>query len=196
MAVPGETRIFGAVLLEQRKVLAELAGDEVLEAVIAALPDDRRKEYEGLTLLSWCRHTTATEVVVRVGEAIGKRPEAFQAEVVRTGVERLFGGIWKVLLRLSSDDALIKRSALLYSKACDRGRMSAESLRAGHVRLTLSEWPDIPDLGIIALAAGIESVMRVVGRKAIITHRREHDVVVFDVRAASDTASSPPTRRA
>jgi hypothetical protein len=183
MAAPRETRIFGAVLLEQRKVLAELAGEELLESIVRDLPGDQREEYEGLTLLSWCRHTTATEVVVRVGAALGKRPEAFQAEVVRAGVERLFGGIWKVLLRISSDEALIKRSALLYSKACDRGRMSAESIGPGRVRLTLSEWPDIPDLAIIALAAGIESVLRVVDRRAVITHRRERDVVVFDVHA-------------
>jgi hypothetical protein len=181
--MPRETRIFGAVLLEQRKVLAELAGEETLQSVVRDLPQDRREEYEGLTLLSWCRHTTATEVVVRVGAALGKRPEVFQAEVVRAGVERLFGGMWKVLLRLSSDDALVKRTALLYSKACDRGRMSAESIAPGRVRLTLSEWPDIPDLGIIALAAGIESVLRVVERKAVITWRRENDVVVFDVHA-------------
>ena len=188
MAATRETRIFGAVLLEQRKVLSELAGEELLASVIRDLPEDQRQEYEGLTLLSWCRHTTATEVVVRVGAALGKRPEVFQAEVVRAGVERLFGGIWKVLLRLSSDEALIKRSALLYSKACDRGRMAAESLGPGHVKLTLSEWPDIPDLGIIALGAGIESVLRVVGRKAIITHRREQEVVIFDVRAAVDSS--------
>lgn len=188
MAVQTETRIFGAVLLEQRKVLAEIAGAEVLESVIAELPDDQREEYEGLTLLSWCRHTTATEVVVRVGRVLGKRPEAFQAEVVRAGVERLFGGIWKVLLRLSSDDALIKRTAILYSKACDRGRLDAESLSPGHVKLTLSEWPDIPDLAIIALAAGVESVLHVVGRKALITHRRELGAVVFDVRASPDSA--------
>ena len=187
MAVQSETRIFGAVLLEQRKVLGEIAGAEVLERVIRELPEDQRTEYEGLSLLSWCRHTTATEVVVRVGHALGRRPEAFQAEVVRAGVERLFGGIWKVLLRLSSDEALIKRSALLYSKACDRGRLAAESVDPGHVKLTLTEWPDIPDLAIIALAAGIESVLRVVGRKAVIKFERERDAVVFDVRATGES---------
>lgn len=183
-----DTRIFGAVLLEQRKVLAEIAGDELFDSIVRDLPEDLREEYESLTLLSWCRHTTATEVVVRVGRALGKRPEVFQAEVVRAGVERLFGGIWKVLLRLSSDDALIKRSALLYSKACDRGHMAAESLGPGHVKLTLSEWPDIPDLAIIALAAGIESVLRVVNRKAAITYRREGEVVLFDVKATGESA--------
>jgi hypothetical protein len=186
MAAPRETRIFGAGLLEQRKVLVELAGEDLLESIVRGLPQEQREEYEGLTLLSWCRHTTATEVVVRVGAALGKRPEVFQAEVVRAGVERLFGGIWKVLLRIPSDDALIKRSAMLYAKACDRGRMSAESIAPGRVKLTLSEWPDVPDLAIIALAAGIESVLRVVGRRAVITHRREGDVVVFEVHAAPE----------
>lgn len=182
-ATASETRIFGAVLLEQRKVLEELAGREVVARVVARLPRDRREEYDGLGFLSWCRHSTATEVVVEVGREIGKLPEAFQAEVVRAGVERTFGGVWKVLLKLSSDDALIKRSALLYSKACDRGRMTAASLAPGHVKLTLSEWPDIPDLGAIALAAGIEAVLNVVDRGATITWRREPPVVVFEVKA-------------
>jgi hypothetical protein len=177
-----ETRIFGAVLLEQRKVLRELAGDDVLARVIAQLPEDRRAEYEGLTLLSWCRHSTATNVIGGVGQALGKRPEVFQAEVVRAGVERLFGGMWKVLIRFSSDEALIKRSALLYSKACDRGRLSAEPLGPGHVKLVLSEWPDVPDMAVIALVAGIESVLEVVGRKPTITWKREPPLVVFDVR--------------
>lgn len=185
-----ETRIFGAVLLEQRKVLEELAGKDALARAIESLPGDRRAEYEGLSFLSWCRHSTATDVVVRVGRELGKLPEAFQAEVVRAGVERMFGGVWKVLLRLSSDEALIKRSATLYSKACDRGRMTADPLGPGHVKLTLSEWPEIPDLAIIALAAGIEAVLNVVGRGAAITWKREGEIVVFNVRAKA--ISAPP----
>lgn len=180
---PAETRIFGAVLLEQRKVLEELAGRDVLERVISALPEDRRAEYQSLGFLSWCRHSTATRVVVDVGRELGKLPEVFQAEVVRAGVERTFGGVWKVLLKLSSDEALIKRSAILYSKACDRGRMTPESLGPGWVKLTLSEWPEIPDLAIVALAAGIEAVLNVVGRGATVTWKREPQVVTFDVKA-------------
>lgn len=186
-----ETRIFGAVLLEQRKVLEELASKETVVRVIASLPPDQRSEYEGLSFLSWCRHSTATEVVIRVGQELGKKPEAFQAEVVRAGVERMFGGVWKVLLRFSSDEALIKRSAVLYSKACDRGRMTADPLEPGHVKLTLSEWPEVPDLAVIALAAGIEAVLNVVGRGATITWKREPPVVVFDVKAKV-MSSLPP----
>lgn len=183
-----ETRIFGAVVLEQRKVLVKLAGEEVFRGAVAALPDEVRAEYEGISLLSWCRVSTATEVVQSIGRALGKQPEAFQAEVVRAGVQRLFGGMWNVLLRFSSDEALIRRSALLYSKACDRGRLSAEPLGNGHVKLVLSEWPDIPHLSIIALVAGIESVLGVVGRSAVITWHREPTTVVFNVRARGRAA--------
>lgn len=188
-----ETRIFGAVLLEQRKVLEELASEETVQRVIASLPPDQRAEYEGLSFLSWCRHSTATEVVVRVGRELGKLPEAFQAEVVRAGVERMFGGVWKVLLRFSGDEALIKRSAVLYSKACDRGRMTANPLGPGHVKLTLSEWPEVPELAIIALAAGIEAVLNVVGRGATISWKREPPVVVFDVKARAISSRPPST---
>ena len=109
--------------------MQELAGPEMFERVMAELPADVRREYEGLSILSWCRHSTATEVTQRMGSALGQRPEVWQAEVVRTGIERTLTGLWKVLLRFSSDDALIKRSALLYSKACDRG--SSRRIRSG-----------------------------------------------------------------
>jgi hypothetical protein len=187
--------VFGALLLEQRKVMIRLAGEEVVRRVIAGLPAEQREEYEGISLLSWCRHSTATEVTVRVGQAIGKRPEVFQAEVVRAGVERTIAGPWRVLLRLASDEALVKRTALLYSKTCDRGRLTAEPLGPGHVQLTLSEWPDAPDLAIVALAAGVEAVLRSVGRKATVTWARKPPNVVFEVWAR-DAASSnvPPTQ--
>jgi hypothetical protein len=189
MAERHETRIFGAVLLEQRRVMREIAGAEVFDRVLAELPPDVRREYEGLSVLSWCRHSTATEVTQQVGRALGRRPEAWQAEVVRSGIERTFRGVWRVLLRIGSDEALIRRTALFYSKACDRGRLRADSVGPGHVRLTLSEWPDIPELDLIALATGIETVLRVVGRNAVvITWTREPPLVVFTVKAAASPA--------
>jgi len=133
-------------------------------------------------MLSWCRHSTATEVTIRVGAAIGKRPEAFQAEVVRAGVERTVAGPWRVLLRMASDEALVKRTALIYSKTCDRGRLSAVSLGPGRVDLTLSEWPDAPDLALVALAAGVEAVLNSVGRKATVKWVRKPTTAVFEVR--------------
>src|SRR5688572_23710941 len=65
-----QARIFGAVLLEQRRVMEELAGPERFARVVAELPPDIRDEYEGLTMLSWCRHSTATTVTTHVGEAL------------------------------------------------------------------------------------------------------------------------------
>lgn len=180
-----EARIFGAVLLEQRRVMEELVGPERFASVVAELPPDIRDEYERLTMLSWCRHSTATAVTTHVGEALGRRPEDFQAEVVRLGIERTFRGIWKVLLKFTSDEALIKRTALLFSKTCDRGKLTAERLGPGHVSLVLSEWPDIPDLDIIAIATGIETVLRIVGRRtASVRWQREGPVVVFVARAS------------
>lgn len=187
-----ETRIFGGVLLEQRRVMQELAGAEVYARVMKELPEDVRVEYERLSILSWCRHSTATEVTQRIGRALGKRPEVWQAEVVRTGIERTLTGLWKVLLRFSSDDALVKRTALLYSKACDRGKLTPDQVAPGHVKLTLSEWPDIPELDLVALATGIETVLRVVGRKTVVVSWvREPPVVIFTVKATADTARSP-----
>jgi hypothetical protein len=184
MASNREPKIFGGVLLEQRRVMTDLAGKDVFARALSELPDDVRREYDGISILSWCRHSTATEVTQRVGRALGKTPEEWQRLVVRTGIERTLRGVWKVLLRFGSDDALIKRTALFYSKACDRGRLTADQIAAGHVKLTLSEWPDVPELDLVAIAAGIEAVLRVVGRSSVeITWTREPIGAVFTVKA-------------
>jgi hypothetical protein len=180
-----ETRIFGAVLLEQRRVMTDLAGQETFDRAFSALSEDVRREYEALSILSWCRHSTATTVTQAVGRALGKSPEEWQSLVVRTGIERTLHGVWRVLLRFASDDALIKRTALFYSKMVDRGRLTADQISTGHVKLRLSEWPDVPELDLVALGAGIEAVLRAVGRSSVvITWARDELGVVFDVRAA------------
>jgi len=62
------------------------------------------------------------------------------------------------------------------------------------VKLTLSEWPDIPELDLVALATGIETVLRVVGRKTVVVSWvREPTTVIFTVKATADTVRPPTT---
>jgi hypothetical protein len=44
MLTAPETRVFGALLLEQRKVMVRLAGEDVVNAVVEGLPADQREE--------------------------------------------------------------------------------------------------------------------------------------------------------
>jgi hypothetical protein len=60
--VTQEAKVFGAVLLEQRRVMKRLVGDTVFERGLNAVTLEQRDEYDALSLLGWCRASTATAV--------------------------------------------------------------------------------------------------------------------------------------
>lgn len=160
-------RISGAPLLDQLRVMQELAGAERMAAAIASLPPRNREEITQLMPVSWCSVESANAIVEAVAREIGRTPSAFQAEVVRIGVERTFNSVWRVILRFTTDDALVRRTPLIYSKTYDRGRFTADIVRPGRAELLLSEWIDPPKLDLEGLSTGIETVLRVAGRKDV-----------------------------
>jgi hypothetical protein len=180
---PGEPRIVGAVLLEQRRVMETLLGPAGFERGLSSLPGERRDEFENLTMLSWCRRTTVIAVSEAMAEAAGLPAETFVQQVVRESLERTFRGVWRVLLKFNSDEALVKRASLIYSKTCDRGWLKAALVSPGLARVKMGGWPQIDELDAVAFAAGIETILRLAGRSYVkVEWRRAGDEVHFEVR--------------
>ena len=160
-----EPKVNAAVLLDQVKVMEELAGSATLSRAVESLADEHREEFRGLMPVSWCTVDTANALVESVAREAGRAPSSFQAEVVRTGVERTFKSLWRVILRFTSDEALVRRTPLIYSKTYDRGEMTSRVVRPGRAELELAGWPSPPQLDLEGLATGIETVLRVAGRR-------------------------------
>jgi hypothetical protein len=177
-------RIAGAVLLAQRRVMDRLAGEATVRRALERLPIEMREEYESIGLFSWCTQATAREVTAAVAFEAGRSPAKFVAEVVRNGVVSTFRGPWKVLLGVTGDEALVKRAALFYSKACDGGACEAELVAPGRGRVRLF-WEDPHDLDVISFAVGIEAILHVAGRtKARVTWTVSPTGVEYDVLTA------------
>jgi hypothetical protein len=190
-----EARIFGAVILDQRRVMESLAGHAIVEGAVAALPDDRRAEYQSLRFLSWCRHRTATAVTAEVANRLGRMPEEFTREVVRTGVARMFRGPWAIFLRIPSNEALVKRAALVFSKTCDRGKVVATAISDTQAEVRVEGWPEAERLDLVALGAGIEAMLITAGRGPVeVRCRTDSDAWVFDVCSSARRVSGPPMR--
>jgi hypothetical protein len=162
-----EPRVSGAVLLDQHRVMEEIAGKDVVKAAMAKLDPEQRSEYESLLPVSWCSVTTANAVVTAVARECGRNASALQAEVVRVGVERTLKSIWRIILRFTWDDALISRTPMIYSKTYDRGELKAKMAYPGRAEVDLVGWPTVPQLDIEGLATGIETVLRVAGRRDV-----------------------------
>ena len=154
-------------MLDQLRVMEELAGKEAVGAACAGMPSPARQEIEQMLPVSWLDSDMMNDFMARVAREAGRDPESFAVDVVRRGVERTLNTLWRVILRFTSDAALVKRTPMLYSKTYDVGELTARIDRPGRADLELRGWPAVPRMDLIGLATGIETVLLCAGRKDV-----------------------------
>jgi hypothetical protein len=159
--------VFGAVLLEQRRVMKRVVGEDTFRRGLEAVAAEQRSEYEAVSLLSWCRATTATAVTRAVALEAGRMPEAFMRDVVVAGFGMVLRTLWRILMTNSTDEALIRRAGRLYSKTVDKGVLKVLEHSPGLVVLDVLGWPEVDDLDIVALTAGVEAALLSAGRTCV-----------------------------
>ena len=189
-AATRETRVFGLVMLEQRRVIERLVGADGYHRALKRLPEDRRLEFTGMGMFSWCSTTTIAMVLNEAAREAGTDPNSFTARVVREGFGRVMRTVWRLFVSFSDDEAIVRRAGVVYTKAIDRGKTQARVEAPGHLVLEISDWPDINAIDIVAIASGIEAALEVAGRKVTIQHRRAPgNTVRFDVRTRAEAAA-------
>jgi hypothetical protein len=162
-----EPKASGALFLDQLEVMREVVGKDVVEEALRTLPPKTREEFAQVMPMSWMRVALAEEVVHSIAKAAGRDPLQLHSQVVRIGVEKTFRTLWRLILRFTTDAALVQRTPLIYSKTFDRGELISKMAAPGRSELHLRGWPDISEMQIRGLAMGIESVLRVAGRQDV-----------------------------
>jgi hypothetical protein len=157
-------KISGAVMLDNRRAMVDLLGQERMDQALSTLPAEWREEYLGLLPVSWCSIEISRAVLFAAAAVAGEAPRDFQRKVVRAGIERTARTVWKPLLRVVSDEALLKRTPLLYGKTYNKGEL-AVVFGAARAEFFLTGWPGIPDSEADGLSVGIETVLEISGRK-------------------------------
>jgi hypothetical protein len=72
-----------------------------------------------------------------------------------------------MLLRVSTDSALVSRTPVIFGKSYNRGRLVATVLFSGRGEVELLDWADVPDWPIRGTQAGIETGLRIAGRRNV-----------------------------
>lgn len=148
-------------------MLVELVGAEVVERALTRLPAAEREIYEGLTPMTW----VDCDIVEHVYEAIAleaRRDVArLQEEVMRLGVNRTVHSLWRILLRFTSDNALVTRTPLFYRKVFDKGEMVSKVVDRGRAEIELRGFPEISDFHLRGLLVGIQCVIEAAGRRNV-----------------------------
>jgi hypothetical protein len=181
-AMPGDVvpSASGISVLDLRAALEEIVGKELVDQALASLPAATRSEFVEITALSWVPLVTITRVVDAIAKAAKKNPERLIDEAVRRAVERTFKTVWRVMLRFTTDAALIARTPVVYSLSRNIGRLTAKMVSPGRAEVRLSEWSGVSARHVRTLGISIATVVTLAGRKDVgVTSTPSPDGAVF-----------------
>ena len=157
----------GAVFLNNLKVFRERFGDDVVARAIDGLTEAQRAEVDAAVSAAWLRAETIDATYVAICKEADVNLRKTYGEVVRAGVQKTLRSVWKLLLRLTTDAALLARTPAIYERGHSVGKLRSEIRRPGDARIWLTDWPDASDLRLQGVAYGIWATLEVAGRSDI-----------------------------
>lgn len=153
-------------MLDSIRALREIAGEGAVRAGLDALDADVRVSFTGATTLTWVPAPAFERFFTAAAAGVGRNRDALQDEVSRRAVERTLNTLWRVILRVTTDSALVSRTPLLYSKTYDAGGMESRIYSPGRAEILLLGWPAVSEFHARGIARGIETVLHCASRKA------------------------------
>jgi hypothetical protein len=150
-----------------RRALEDMVGVNVVASALMKLPSKVREEFDPLTPMTWVPLTTTIMAVEYVATEARRLPDDLMDEAVRRAAEQMFRTSWRLLLRFTTDHALIARTPVLYSKWRNIGHLESALIGAGRSELWLRGWPGVSERNVRTLGVSIETVLRLAGRRAV-----------------------------
>jgi hypothetical protein len=158
----------GQAVVDSRWAWAQVIGHEAATRALASLPPSVREDYERATPLTWVSYETMRQVHDAYAREAGERVESLLDRVLPLAIERSFKTVWRLLLRFTTDEALIARTPLLYQRTRSRGTMTARvGARPGEGHCDLTGWASIPSRDVHALTVSIRSFLVLAGRESV-----------------------------
>jgi hypothetical protein len=157
----------GATVLVLRRALETLVGVNVVASALKKLPSKVREEFDPVTPMTWVPLTTTNMAVEYIAAEAHRSPDELMDEAVRRGAEQMFRSSWRLLLRFTTDHALIARTPVIYSKWRNIGVLESNLLLPGRSEIMLRGWPGVSERNVRTLAVSIETVLRLAGRRAV-----------------------------
>ena len=153
----------GIVFTTQQEVMREMVGEDVYERAIASLPPDLADTARTQIAVGWVSFDTVSAVVEVVGAEHGESLERFQRELVGRVARRQFRGVWRMLLRLTSREALLKRASALWRRTYSRGEARFESDGGQEGTLILSDLGYASDYMLRGVGYSFEALLEHTG---------------------------------
>lgn len=159
--------VAGIAVLDLLRALEEIVSAEAFLRAREALPPAVREDLDAVSAVTWVPNDTLNRVIDELARAASLEPEAMLDQAIRSATQRTFRTVWRMFLRVTSDEALIKRAPLVYGRSRNVGQLSARIGTPGVAEVLLTEWPDITDRALRTIGVGIQSVLEIAGRRDV-----------------------------
>ena len=85
--------------------------------------------------------TAFTELAVEVGTNIAELHE----RVARRSIDVTIRKFWRILLKVTTDGALVSRTPVIFARSYNRGRLESRIVSPGRGEVKLLDWPNAPE---------------------------------------------------
>lgn len=182
MAGDVEQCVAGGTLHGFAEALGELYGRPMVEAGLARLPLEERIQVEQAKAQLWVPIGILGRAVDAWAIASGVSDEELTVRGVRLSTRNTVNHLFRVLLRVTTDEALIARTQALYSRVRNVGTLSAQVRGPQSARLTLTGWRNGTDRQLLSFVVAVETLLELTGRPhARSKVRRTSDGGVMDL---------------
>lgn len=161
-----EPKLSGQAVLDTRWAFERVIGLEAMERARATVKASARDAYEQATALTWVPYSAIRLVHEAYAREVGRDVDELLAEVVPLSAERSLTTVWRPLLRVTSDDALLARLASMYARSRTRGTMSGRMLGRGAALVEVTDWASLPERDVQPIALSIAAYLRLTGRES------------------------------
>jgi hypothetical protein len=165
----------GAFMLRHRELVRARYGETVLAQTLASLTPEQQSAVRDATPFAWVPIATVEAFYEQLGRVVGRPPAELHYEIGPLVIEHTVKTVWRILLRLTSDESLVARVPVFYPKSWNRGHLVARLVGRGRAEARLDGWPNVPEYTLRGLCIAFQTTLRLAGRKDIETsiERRE-----------------------
>ena len=175
--------VSGLSMMNFRDAVSRQFGPSLAARGLERLDPTKRQQLETMTAVDWIPVETLASAVDAWADEANVSPEELTIRGVRESTRHSFATVWRLLLRLTTDEALITRTPLIYARARNAGTLTADMRGPRNARLVLREWRNPTDRLLLSLAVAFETVLELTGRyHARCTFKRTSDGGVFQLQ--------------
>ena len=182
MATGTEPQIAGTMMLQHRQVMEERFGKAPVARAIATLSEAQRTELTSALPTNWVRLDAFQALYAAVSRETGTDIDELHSAVTRESTARTVRTVWRMLLRMTNDQALVARTPEMYKKAFSIGQVQSRFIEGGRSENALTGWPDVPDFVLRQVRVATVEVLALAGRTNIdVQVERRPDGAVYTV---------------